>query len=42
MGEVTQRLVGRLFDGVQGLPGESQEQEPGGPPSMGSHRVRHD
>ena len=24
------------------LPGESQEQEPGGPPSVGSHRVGHD
>ena len=24
------------------LPGESQGQEPGGPPSMGSHRVGHD
>ena len=24
------------------LPGESQGGEPGGPPSMGSHRIRHD
>ena len=24
------------------LPGESQGREPGGPPSMGSHRVGHD